>query len=71
MKIHRNVVVLWVSVFVDVTAHTQPKKGWELAFYLGTSFSKSETLTIQQQGYPDITLHDAAFSTKPFNAPPY
>jgi len=64
-----------ISVFVCglFIANTQaePKEGWELAFFLGTSFSKNETLTIKQDGYPDITLNDAEFATKPFDSPPY
>lgn len=47
-----------------------PKNGWELAFYLGTSFSKDETLTIKQEGFPDIRF-EAEFETKPFDSPPY
>lgn len=40
-------------------------------FFLGTSFSKNETLTIKQDGYQDITLDNVEFSTKPFESPPY
>ena len=53
------------------TSMASSKDGWELAFYLGTSLSRNETLTIKQDGYPDITLNDVEFETRPFDSPPY
>ena len=56
MKIHSALISLIASAFIVGHTHAEPKQGWELAFYLGTSFSKNETLTIKQDGYTDITL---------------
>jgi hypothetical protein len=71
MKIHSALISLMASAFIVGHTYAEPKQGWELAFYLGTSFSKNETLTIKQDGYTDITLDDARFATKPFDSPPY
>ena len=65
-----NVITVIVCGFCIAETQATPKTGWELAFYLGTSFSKDETLTIKQDGFPDITF-DAEFETRPFDSPPY
>lgn len=67
------VYILSVLIVSEAQSEIQEeaKNGWELAFFLGTSFSKDETLTIKQDGFPDITLDNARLSTKPFEAPPY
>jgi hypothetical protein len=65
------IVSLIVCGLFIVNTQAAPEDGWELAFYLGTSFSKNETLTIEQDVYPGITLKDAEFATKPFDSPPY
>ena len=58
MKIQSAFISLMASASIVGHALAEPKQGWELAFYLGTSFSKDETLTIKQDGYEDITLED-------------
>jgi hypothetical protein len=47
------------------------KDGWEVALNFGSSFSKNETLTIKQSGYPDIILPHADIKTKAFTVPFY
>lgn len=66
-------ILVSICVYGLCVANTQAalKDGWELSFYLGTSFSRNETLTIKQDGYPDITLNDVEFATRPFDSPPY
>ena len=66
-------ILIVVSIFglFAIGIKAEPRDGWELAFYLGTSFSKNETLTIKQEGFPDITLKDVEFETRPFDSPPY
>lgn len=66
-----NIITIGVYGFFVTSTQAAPKDGWELVFYLGTSFSKNETLTIKQDGYPDITMDDVEFATKPFDSPPY
>ncbi len=65
------IISIFVCGFFIVNAQASTKDGWDLAFYLGTPFSNNETLTIKQDGYPDITLKNAEFATKPLDSPPY
>ncbi len=67
----RSFLVPVVCGFFTAGTNAAPKDGWELAFYLGTSFSKNESLTIKQDGFPDITLENVEFETRPFDSPPY
>lgn len=74
MQLIRTLAVLFLLLSTIINARAESnhvlKDGWELAFYLGTAYSKDETLTIKQDGYQDITF-DASFATKPFDSPPY
>ena len=63
------ITILFTMVLIAVDS--KAKDGWEIAFNLGTTISKNETLTIKQNGYPDIVLNDADFKTKPFTSPLY
>ena len=69
MKIQSSIISILANALFMMNAHAQQKQGGDLGLYLGTSFSKNETLTIKQQAYPDITLDDVSFSTKPFDSP--
>jgi hypothetical protein len=65
------IISIFLSGFFIVNAQASTKDVWDLAFYPGASFSKNETLTIKQDGYPGITLKNAEFVTKPLDSPRY
>jgi hypothetical protein len=65
------IISIFLSGFFIVNAQASTKDGWDLAFYPGTPFSNNETLSLKQDGYPDITLKNAELATKPLDSQPY
>ena len=62
------VVATWLLMPALLLAE-QPRKNY-LEFSTGYVFNADQTLTVKQNGYPDITF-DAEFDTKPFTDPIY
>jgi len=67
-RITTIVVVFLLSNSAQLLAN-EPKKNY-LEFSTGYVFNADQTLTVKQNGYPNITF-DAEFDTKPFTDPIY
>ncbi len=66
---HLPVLTLALLVYPTIAAAEQLKKNY-LEFSTGYVFNADQTLTVKQNGYPDITFN-AEFDTKPFTEPFY
>lgn len=69
MKQLATIIVLICLLTPALLLADQPKKNY-LEFSTGYVFNADQTLTVKQNGYPDITF-DAEFDTKPFTDPIY
>lgn len=75
-KLRRNILCHLRSLIVGVAlalmfSSIPAAANYQIEIYGGTSYTQQTSLHIQQEGYPDRTLHAVRYTTRPFEAPPY
>ena len=66
----RFLAPLAAALLTPVSAFSQPGDKYSIEGFLGTAANLGGTLTIRQEGQPDIEL-DASWETRPFEFPLY
>ncbi len=68
-KLVNTLLLLWFVLQLTNTAEAQKK--WEFTLHVGTVYNVPLPLTISQNGYPDLKIKSARFSSEPFVSPLY
>ena len=62
----RPLVVLALVLALVLASSAVAQGRWSVELYTGTSFKAPTTLEIRQDGYPDVTIGDVRYETRPW-----
>lgn len=62
----KTFLIVSILMFLTIPVHAQ-EDGVAFEFYLGSAYSLPTGIIIRQDGYPNITITNADYATKPFS----